>query len=350
MGKSRTNNEDAFVAELLDDNTLLAIVIDGVGGYEGGEVAAEMAQTEIPSYLKEFDRGERIELLKQAVVSANNAICDRRQYDTARPNMSCVLTSVLVDMGRKVIDMVHVGDTRLYQYHSGVLRKLSHDHSYVGYCEEIGDLTEEQAMHHPQRNVISRSVGSERHGVSDPDFMEAVEFPLQPNSILLLCSDGLTDLVPSAQIASILDLKVSIEEKTKELIDVANEAGGKDNVTVVLVEYCAAEDPQPQKESESNTEEQEDNLTQNGEKSSGKYNKSTLITVITISSILTLSSTGYALWLHLHQRKALDNEPKTEKIRLESVDKEESMPKSEGDSTFLMNACVSSDTAEVLNF
>ena len=241
MGKQRTNNEDAFVAEKLDEKTLLAVAIDGVGGYEGGEVAAEIAQTEIPRYMRDFRNGERLELLKQAVVYANNAIYDRRLVDTARSSMSCVLTAAVIDVQRKVIDMVHVGDTRLYQYHDGNLVKLSHDHSLIGYREEVGDLTEEQAMHHPQRNVISRDVGSEKHEIEDRDFLEAAEFPLQSNSTLLFCSDGLTDLVTSKQIVSVLSQNISLEKKTQTLIDFANDAGGKDNVTVVLVEYKSDE-------------------------------------------------------------------------------------------------------------
>jgi serine/threonine protein phosphatase PrpC len=159
--------------------------------------------------------------------------------------MSCVLTSAIVDKGRKVIDMVHVGDTRMYQYRHGELRKLSHDHSLIGYREEVGDLTEEQAMHHPQRNVISRDVGSAKHEVEDRDFLEAAAFPLLPNSTLLLCSDGLTDLITSKQIVAILEQQISLKEKAKSLIAAANEAGGKDNVTVVLVEYLAEEKVEP---------------------------------------------------------------------------------------------------------
>lgn len=247
MGRQRTNNEDAYVAEQLDQDTILAIAIDGVGGYEGGEVAAEIAQTEIPKYLHDFRNGERLELLKQAVVYANNAIFDRRQVDAARSSMSCVLTSAIIDAKRKVVDMVHVGDTRLYQYHHGELIKLSHDHSLIGYREEMGDLTEEQAMHHPQRNVISRDVGSAKHEIADRDFLEATEFPLLPNSIFLFCSDGLTDLITSKQIISILEKSLSLNLKAQELIDAANEAGGKDNVTVVLVEYQAEEKSEAKK-------------------------------------------------------------------------------------------------------
>ena len=242
MGRQRTNNEDAFVAEALDENTVLAVAIDGVGGYEGGEVAAAIAQKEIPEYLKKYNRGERLELLKQAVTQANNAIVKRRQTDTERANMSCVLTSAIIDTQRMVVDMVHVGDTRLYQFHHDQLRKLSHDHSLVGYREEIGDLTEEEAMHHPKRNEISRDVGSEWHEVEDRDFIEAEEFPLQANSIFLFCSDGLTDLVTSKQIVGILELPDSLEKKAQMLIDMANEAGGKDNITVVLVEYHAEQE------------------------------------------------------------------------------------------------------------
>ena len=236
MGRQRNNNEDAFAVEQLDENTILAVVIDGVGGYEGGEVAAAIAQSELLAYMKAFNRGERIQLLKQAVISANNAIFEQRKTDTARPNMSCVLTAVVIDCENKTVNMVHVGDTRLYQFYQGTLTKLSHDHSLVGYREEIGDITEEEAMHHPQRNVISRDVGSAHHDVDDQDFLDAEQFPLLPGSTLLLCSDGLTDLVTSAQITAMLQLDNSIEDKTKALIDAANNAGGKDNVTVVLVE------------------------------------------------------------------------------------------------------------------
>lgn len=290
VGHQRTNNEDAFVVEQLDEHTVLAVAIDGVGGYEGGEVAAEMAQKEIPAYLKEFTRGERLELLKQAVVCANNAIYDRRRYDTARPDMSCVLTAALIDAGRMVVDMVHVGDTRMYQYHHGELRKLSHDHSLVGYREEIGDLTEEEAMHHPQRNVISRVVGSDRHEVGDSDFLEAAEFPLLPNSTFLLCSDGLTDLITSKQIVAILEQPVSLEEKTHALIDAANNAGGKDNITVVLVEYQAEEVVGPIIENNDlQTEEsQEEELPDRPENKKREINM--MIPILTVVTVLLLGT------------------------------------------------------------
>ena len=242
MGRVRTNNEDAFVAQKIwDDNTYLAVAIDGVGGYEGGEIAAAMAQKTIPEYLSASSNGERIELLKQAVTAANNAIFDAREADPEHGQMSCVLTAAIVDVAQRQISMAHVGDSRLYSFHGGKLKKLSHDHSLIGYREEIGDLTEEEAMHHPQRNVIGRDVGSQKHKAGDEDFIESQVFPLMPNTTLLFCSDGLTDLVTSAAITMVLEQQGSLEEKADALIKAALEAGGKDNVTVVLFEYQSDE-------------------------------------------------------------------------------------------------------------
>lgn len=306
VGKQRANNEDAFVAEQLDENTALAVVIDGIGGYEGGGVAAEIAQREIPSYLKEFNRGERLELLKQAVVCANNAICDRRRFDTARPHMGCVLTSALIDTNRKVIDMVHVGDTRLYQYHQGELRKLSHDHSHVGFCEDNGELTEEQAMHHPLRNEISRAVGEEKHGVSDPSFLEAEEFPLLSNSTFLLCSDGLTDLVTSQQIVTILEQPVPLEDKVQALIDAANEAGGKDNVTVLLVDYHVAEGEMQQVAEIQNPESAQPD----------KKCKKDMILGVVAFFVVTLLLPFLTLWYQHTKQKASGKAPDSEQVML----------------------------------
>lgn len=245
MGMIRTNNEDAFIAQTIwDDKHILAVAIDGVGGYEGGEVAAALAQKSIVEYLEKYPDGEREELLKQAVVHANNTIFEERKLQPQYEKMSCVLTAALIDQESRSIFMAHVGDTRLYQYCEGEFRKLSHDHSLVGYREEIGDLTEAEAMAHPQRNIISRDLGS-AHWEEDNREIEVNTFPLQPRSILLLCSDGLCDMVTSAQMKEVLEENIPLEEKVQALIDWANVAGGKDNVTVVLVESNLSVDPAP---------------------------------------------------------------------------------------------------------
>ena len=235
-GKVRTNNEDAFVVQpIWNERNLLAVVIDGVGGYEGGEVAAAIARDSIVEYLEKYYNGERLELLKQAVVYANNRIYEERLANSKLSNMGCVLTAILIDAEDNRVNLAHVGDTRLYQYAFGEIKKLSHDHSLVGYREEIGDLTEEEAMNHPQRNIISRDVGSKQLDGGE-DYVDAESFPFEYKSSFLLCSDGLSDLVTSAAMKEVLEMEISVAEKVKLLIERANEAGGKDNITVIIVE------------------------------------------------------------------------------------------------------------------
>lgn len=237
-GLVRTNNEDSFVCQnIWDDQTVLAIAIDGLGGYEGGEVASRIAKEVIVNYLEASANGDRLELLKQAVTSANNTIFETSRNDARYHQMGCVLTAVVVDARDKEVYMAHVGDSRLYSFRHGILTKLSHDHSYVGYLEEIGDYSEEQAMHHPNRNVVDRVIGQEPHLSSDKNFIEAEVFPLEPFTTFLLCSDGLTDMITSVSILNILSCDCPIREKVDLLIKAALDAGGKDNVTTVLVEY-----------------------------------------------------------------------------------------------------------------
>lgn len=242
MGQIRSNNEDAFIAQYIwDEKHILAVAIDGVGGYEGGEIAASLAQKCIVEYLESYSNGERLDLLKQAVIFANNRIYSERKSLPQYSSMSCVLTAVLVETENKRINMAHIGDTRLYQFADGKIVKLSHDHSLIGFREEIGELTEEEAMKHPQRNVISRDVGSQFLESSGDDYIEVNSFPLMSNSILLLCSDGLCDMITSEQMRTELEKEIPVKEKVDNLIKEANKAGGKDNVTVVLVESIDSE-------------------------------------------------------------------------------------------------------------
>ena len=261
MGCVRKNNEDTFVVQnIWDEGHLLAVVVDGVGGYEGGEVAAAIARDTIVEYLGKYPNGERLELLKQAVISANDKVLEGKSKSEELSGMSCVLTAVLVEVADLRVNMVHVGDTRLYQYAYGKLRKLSHDQSVVGYLEDNGLISEEEAMLHPQRNVISHYVGSEEFKEEGGEYVETSSFPLVPTSTLMLCSDGLSDLVPSDRISSVLSMTVSPEEKVKILIEDAKSAGGKDNVTVIVVDAAIApiDDPVTDVKDEDASEDVED--------------------------------------------------------------------------------------------
>ena len=242
IGKVRSNNEDNLIVQRIwDDRHLLLVVIDGVGGYEGGEVAAEVARHSIIKYLEDFPKGNCLEQLKLAVVNANNDIIQYKLFVPKYEQMGCVLTAALIELDNNIVNIAHIGDTRLYQYHNGIIQKLTHDHSYVGPLEESGRLTEEEAMHHPHRNIIYRFLGDTIHMLDDNKFVDTAIFPIHADSQLLLCSDGLYDMVTSVEICLILQMSVTAEEKVKMLIDKANAYGGKDNITVIVADFSSTE-------------------------------------------------------------------------------------------------------------
>ncbi|GAB4043075.1 PP2C family protein-serine/threonine phosphatase [Spirosoma litoris] len=234
VGQRRNDNQDTFVCSMIwGDTSALLVVIDGVGGYAGGDRAAAVAKESIEQYMA-TPNGKPLSMLREAVVFANNRINDQRQQDLRLAQMCCVLTAVVADDRSGKLSFVHVGDTRLYRYRQGVLEKLTRDHSMVGIREDANELTEAEAMKHPRRNEILREVGSAEHRVDDPDFLESGETDFLPGDQLLLCSDGLTDMITQAQIKAVLDRSFPIQQQTAELIRIANEQGGNDNITVVL--------------------------------------------------------------------------------------------------------------------
>jgi serine/threonine protein phosphatase PrpC len=235
-GKRRDNNEDTFIVqELAGSSLLLACVIDGVGGYHGGEVAAEIARTVILEKLKHIT-GDIVEALRLAVGAANSRIQEERYAEKANANMACVLTCVIADKKNNKLWYAHVGDTRLYLLRDDNLIKISSDHSAVGFLEESGRLSEYDAMHHPRRNEIDRALGFEPAIAEADDYIETGESPFLPGDTILLCSDGLSDMIGSDEITTILNKDESLAERAKTLIDAANAAGGNDNITAVIVE------------------------------------------------------------------------------------------------------------------
>ena len=247
-GKVRQDNEDTFIAQQLwQEGVALLAAIDGVGGYEGGEVAADDARKTLIEHLEKSANGERPQLIREAIAEANNRIFAKSKTDPILARMSCVLTVAIIDIHKQLVYFGHVGDTRLYHYRNGTLRKLSRDHSLVGYREEQGQLSEEEAMNHSQRNEIMRSLGTETHGANDDGFIDTGIDTFAPNDILLLCSDGLTDMITSQQIIDILQTESNLETKNKALVAAANQAGGKDNITVVLATYSKAVETKTEK-------------------------------------------------------------------------------------------------------
>src|SRR5690349_10160425 len=234
-GKQRTNNEDTFIAAELSSPLITACVIDGLGGYEGGEVAAAIAKDAIIKTVSK-NTGDVISLMKQAIVYAGSNIQEaKRNKDNENYNhMACVVTLSLVDIENNKFYYAHVGDTRLYLLRDRSLVKITKDQSFVGFLEDNGRLTEEEAMQHPKRNEINKALGFDM-SVDATDYIETGESPFLPGDMLLLCSDGLTDMINSQTMAAILNSNRSLQQKAEALVQAANEAGGNDNITVVLV-------------------------------------------------------------------------------------------------------------------
>jgi PPM family protein phosphatase len=234
IGRVRANNEDRVYAD--PDRGGFA-VIDGVGGQAAGELAAQTALETIQQRLQ-LGIGTPAERVREAIVLANDQIRQQARAYPDRYGMACVLTLVLLQNG--TLTAGHVGDTRLYKMRGGALRKLTHDHSPIGEREDRGELTESEAMRHPRRNEVYREVGIEPHGPDEEGFIELIEEPFEPDAALLLCSDGLSDVLASIAIAGVIERHAGNPTLVVEtLIERANEASGKDNVSVVYVEGAA---------------------------------------------------------------------------------------------------------------
>ena len=235
VGKARTGNEDRFYCgPVWEDRYRLALVIDGCGGHLGGEQAAQMTHDEILKSLNEHKQGDAAFLLKAAMIVANNKVHEARRSNENLREMCCVATAALIDLQQEKLYMAHVGDTRLYAACEGRIIKLSHDHSPVGRDEEQGFITETQAMNHHHRNIIERAIGEKRLD-KDTTYIETDTFPLSAGITYMLCSDGLCDMITSAQMSDILHEDTSVSETVDKLIEAANEAGGKDNITVAVL-------------------------------------------------------------------------------------------------------------------
>ena len=230
-GRQRAVNEDRFHCDAARG---LFMVIDGIGGQAAGGKAADVALSTLRGRL-ERETGSASDRVREAITLANNEIVSVAGTRPQWSGMACVLTVAIIDDGRLTIG--HVGDTRLYKLRNARIEKVTRDHSPVGEREDAKELSESEAMRHPRRNEVYRAVGSELHEVGDPEFIDVDEIPFEPDAALLLCSDGLSDLIDSATIADVVSQCVGDPETvTQALVEMANLAGGKDNVTVVYAE------------------------------------------------------------------------------------------------------------------
>ena len=220
VGLVRRSNEDSFLAR----NGLFA-GCDGMGGARGGEVASETA---CRTLLSVDPRTAGLDTLREAVMKANTAIVRRGLEDYRLLGMGTTLTAAL-GLGDRLV-FAHVGDSRGYLLHDGELRQVTSDHSWVGEMIRRGELTPAQAAVHPHRSVITRALGTE--GVVQPDILEV---PVVAGDRLVLCSDGLSGMVLDPMIQELTKVAADPQQAADSLVEAALEAGGDDNVTVVVV-------------------------------------------------------------------------------------------------------------------
>ncbi len=230
VGRVRDENEDSL---LVDDHLDLFAVADGMGGHRAGEVASATA---LEALRASVASGEPI---GDAIRKANAAVLEKAAQDDDLSGMGTTLTAVVSRPAREIV-VGHVGDSRAYIFRDGELRQLTADHSLVEELVRDGRLTPEQAAVHPQRAIITRALGIE------PDLeVDLYERALETGDRVLLCSDGLTNMVRPDDIAAILRRESHPARAAERLVDAANEAGGDDNVTAVVLDVVDADPSEP---------------------------------------------------------------------------------------------------------
>jgi serine/threonine protein phosphatase PrpC len=244
IGVKRDHNEDscfpdpegAFAPvspEVLDVKGQLFIVADGMGGMAAGEVASRMAiETILTEYYSTANQVPPLENLTSAIKTTNFGIFNHSSSAGSLQGMGTTVTALVLQDGRAHI--AHVGDSRAYLHREGSLKLLTNDHSWVAEQVRSGVLTLDQAKSHEYRHVLTRALGTHPHVEVD-----RISLSLVPGDVLLLCTDGLTSLVQDDQIANTLASNDNPRALCEALVTQANQAGGEDNITVVLIQYGA---------------------------------------------------------------------------------------------------------------
>jgi protein phosphatase len=231
-GRARSNNEDSVA---IDDDIGLAVLADGMGGYNAGEVASHMAtsyiHSELGRWLREASPGASDAEVRQAmehcVGNANRAIYSAAHHNPQYAGMGTTL--VMAVFRNEHVFLGHVGDSRGYRLRDGRLQQVTRDHSLLQEQIDAGLITPEQAAFSVHKNLVTRAMG-----VEDRVRLETQQHELRPGDIFLLCSDGLSDMLDDEGIVGVLLRHESLQPAVAALIDAANDAGGKDNIAVVL--------------------------------------------------------------------------------------------------------------------
>lgn len=219
-GRQRNANEDSLFTK-----APLFVVADGMGGAQAGEVASKAA---VESFPQDLPAAPPEQVLEQTIAGANRTIHELARKDPSLAGMGTTTTAAIVDLEAEEVAIGHVGDSRAYRFRNGKFEQLTRDHSLVEEMRRKGQLTDEQAEDHPQRSIITRALGPEPEVQVD---LQTV--PAQAGDVFLICSDGLTTMLDDETIARILSRATSLDAAVRALVDEANRAGGRDNITVV---------------------------------------------------------------------------------------------------------------------
>ena len=232
VGKERMGNEDYYCISEDNDDIKLYIIADGMGGCNAGEVASKIAAVTFKGYIYnnfekgKFTREDIINMLYKAIEYTNKEVYRKSNSKQEFEGMGTTLDACLIYNNRAYI--AHVGDSRVYRIRNGFLRKITKDHSYVQGLVEDGTITKEEAYYHPKKNMITRALGISE--AVEPDIYVKT---FLKDDIIIMTTDGLTNMVSEDEIFNIINN--NIDNAAKELVNKANENGGLDNVTVIII-------------------------------------------------------------------------------------------------------------------
>ncbi len=231
VGRVRQENQDDYRAGELPGGAVWALVCDGMGGAKGGREASQGACNVIENFFQEqyaqCGAGQEEPFLKKALLYANRFVFQKAAHEEALAGMGTTAVCALVRSGN--VYLCHAGDSRAYLIRDGKLTQLTHDHSYVQELVDCGTITEEEAEHHPQKNIITKALGVDYR--LEPEFTAA---KLKREDRLLLCTDGLTNMVPVEEMEELL-AQGAFYDLPDSLIEAANAHGGSDNITALLL-------------------------------------------------------------------------------------------------------------------
>ena len=232
VGKAREINEDYFYISYPDDEIQLFILADGMGGYNGGEVASKLAVTSAKNYIlsnfekNNSDKDTILDLVKNSSQYANMVVYEKAKENPELSKMGTTLDICLIYQSKAFIS--HIGDSRIYRIRKDFMRKLTKDHSYVQQLIDEGKITKEESLKHPKKNMLMKALGC-------TPFLEP--FPMIKGfikeDVILMCSDGLTNMVSEERIKQII--KENPTDATKLLVQEANDNGGNDNITAIII-------------------------------------------------------------------------------------------------------------------